>query len=151
MEDVIIFVEKRWLCKYYLPHSLIHERNKYANKALAGHKSCSRSSAIQEALPTFGFQKELTESMQATEAPSQLHLAHVCPPQSRAEIAPGFLSPQPKPLLSPKSIGVEGDFFSPDSLQFIVLTKESSLLLPLGIHENTFLISSWARYTGFTI
>lgn len=72
VEDAIIFVQKRLLCKYYI--SLIHERIKYASKALAGHKNCSRSSAIQTALPAFGFQKEFTESMQATGATSQLHL-----------------------------------------------------------------------------
>lgn len=43
------------------------------------------------------------------------------------------------------------DFFSPDSLQFIVLTKESSSLLPLCIHKTIFLMSPWARYTGFAV
>lgn len=73
MEDAIIFVEKRLPCKYYL--SLIYERIKYAIKALAGHKNCSGSSAIQAAPLTFGFHRRLTESMQATEATFQLHLS----------------------------------------------------------------------------
>lgn len=140
------------MCKYYLPRvfSLIHERNRYASKALAGHKNCSSSSAIQAALPTFGFHKELTESMQATEATFSIASFHARPPQSRVEIAPGFLSPQAKPPISPKSVSVDGVFF-PDSLQFIVLTNERSSLLPHGIHETIFLMSPWARYTGFVI
>lgn len=154
VEDAIIFVEKKWLHKYCL--SLVHKRINYAIKALAGHKNCSRSSAIQAAPPTFGFHKELSESMQ--EATSQLsHRSnisiasfHACPAQSRVEIAHGFLGPQPKPPISPKLFGVEVIFFpwllaihSADKWELIIATTWHSW--------NYFSHVSTSRYTGFTI